>query len=387
MEYISNILRAAARCLARRKPSGFGRRSIILALVMGAITSLLGWVAEADAAMHHAAPHLVFGVYPGGAAGAVGSTGPLQPEDPSKRLRSLEQLRPEHRPFVLRLYVSYTGASSPPAAAQVGQEIAQYTASGFRVELVICYRPNDNNAAADVPGFVDFARKAVDQLGSNPRVVSLQVTNEANVPGAPNASDGHYAGAWYALIRGVDGAKAEIDRGGFSQLKVGFNWAYQLDPAETTFWRYLGQHGGSAFLRALDWVGVDAYPGTWGPALPKNLDIAGGVRRATISALSSLRNTYMPLAKIPMAVPIHVSEGGYPTGPGRTDQKQSTMLQVGVKAVSDYRATYNVTNYSWFDLRDANSSSRSFESQYGLMTDRYTPKPAFSVYHALMSAL
>jgi hypothetical protein len=31
--------------------------------------------------------------------------------------------------------------------------------------------------------------------------------------------------------------------------------------------------------------------------------------------------------------------------------------------------------------------SASVEDQYGLMTDMYTPKPAFSVCHAFMSAL
>ena len=171
--------------------------------------------------MSASVPSLVFGVYPGGSAGAVGSAGPLYPEDPTKRLSSLEQLRPAGKPFVLRLYASYSGASGPSAAAQVSQDIARYTADGFRVELVLCYRPSDANAAADVPGFVSFVRDTVEQLGSDPSLVSLQVTNEANVSGAPNAADGYYAGAKDALIMGVEGAKAESERDGFSQLEVG----------------------------------------------------------------------------------------------------------------------------------------------------------------------
>jgi hypothetical protein len=388
-------------------------RSILAAVLTCLVGASLGWVAQADAATRHTRRHLaggvaqrghgharrratgkkaqvaplVFGVYPGGSAGAVGSSGPLYPEDPGKRLSSLEQLRPAGKPFVLRLYAAYSGTSGPSAAAQVAQDIAPYTAAGFRVELVLCYRPSSEEAAVEVPGFLGFVRNTVDQLGSNRSLVSLQVTNEANVSGAPNAADGYYAGAKDALIRGVEAAKAQIERDGFGQLQVGFSWAYQLDSGENAFWSYLGQRGGAAFRRALDWVGIDSYPGTWGPVLPTNPDLASGVRQATADALNSLRNTYMPLAGIPRTVPIHVSESGYPTGPGRGTEQQSTVLKAGVRAVSDYRASYNVTDFRWFDLRDANSSSASFEDQYGLTSDTYVAKPAFSVYHMLVSRL
>ena len=288
---------------------------------------------------------------------------------------------------MLRLYASYTGGSGSSAEAQVGQDLAQYTARGFRVEVVLCYRPSDGKRSLDVPGFVEFVQAAVEQLGPNHGVVALQVSNEANVSGAPNAADGYYAGASDALIAGVEAAKATIAHDGFGQLKVGFSWAYQLDSAEKSFWSYLGQRGGVAFRRALDWVGIDAYPGTWGPPLSANIDLASAVRRATANALSSLRNTYMPLAGIPGSTPIHVSESGAPTGAGRSDQQQSITLQAAVRAVSDYRASYAVTDYRWFDLRDASTSSPSFEDHYGLMTDTYTAKPAFSVYHTLVSNL
>jgi hypothetical protein len=329
----------------------------------------------------------VFGIYPGGAAGTVGPSGPLAPEDPVKRLAALEQLKPANAPFVLHLYASYTGSMGYSAAAQTAADINSYTANGFKVELVVCYRPADLDAAVDVPGFVSFIRSTVDQLGSNPGVVSLQVTNEANVGGAPNAADGYYPGAKDALIQGVTAAANERDLDHFSQLKVGFNWAYATDSSETAFWSYLGQHGGQPFLSALDWVGIDAYPGTWGPPLASRLALSQAVRQATVGALSALRQTYMPLGGIPASVPIHVSESGYPTGPGRTNAMQASVLQAAVQAVVDYSGQYNVSDYRWFDLRDANSSSTSFESQYGLMTDTYAPKPAFALYQQLVATL
>jgi hypothetical protein len=126
-----------------------------------------------------AAPRLplVFGVYPGGAAGTVGPSGPVAPEDPVKRLAALEQLRPGAAPFVLHLYAGYTGPGGWNAAAQVGEDIAQYTAVGFKVELVLTYRPADGGSSADVAGFADFVRQTLTAFGPNQDFVSRQVTN------------------------------------------------------------------------------------------------------------------------------------------------------------------------------------------------------------------
>ena len=58
-----------------------------------------------------------------------------------------------------------------------------------------------------------------------------------------------------------------------------------------------------------------------------------------------------------------------------------------VGAVNEFRGTYNVTDYRWFDLRDHRSSSANFQHQYGLLRDDYTPKPAFEVYRELVDEL
>jgi hypothetical protein len=327
---------------------------------------------------------LVFGIYPGGAAGTVGPAATVIPEDPAARLSALEQLRVTGKPFVLHLYASYTGPGGWSAAQQLGSQIAQYEAAGFQLEVVLTYRPSDGGSASDVSGFAAFVRATVQTFGGNPDFVSLQVTNEANVGGAPDASDGYYAYVKDALIQGVVAAKREAVSDGYRQLMVGFNWAWSNDPGEAAFWTYLGK-GGSAFAGSLDWVGLDAYPGTWGPLIGG--DLAGGTAGALNAAIVGLRRTLMPLAGIPKSIPIHISENGYPTGPGRTYDMQSTALSAAVNAVNSSRGTYNVTEYNFFDLRDANSSSASFEDQYGLMTDRYSPKPAFAVYHQLIATL
>jgi hypothetical protein len=327
---------------------------------------------------------LVFGVYPGGAAGTVGPSGQTRPELPEARRQALRQLRGSARPFVLHLYESYTRPSDAAAVpAWLASQIADYTADDFQIELVLAYRPAD--PSGDVAGFTDFVRARVRQLAPNSGVAHIQVTNEANVAGAPNAADGAYPGARHALVRGVIAAKHEARRAGRAGLQIGFNWAYQRGPAEAAFFSSLHATGGRAFADAVDWVGVDAYPGTWGPPLAAG-DPASAVRSATLDPVRRLRRTLLPRAGLSRAR-LHLSESGYPTGPGRSYTMQRTVLRSAVHAVAAARAKYGVTDYRWFDLRDADTADPSFESHYGLMRDDYTPKPAFFTYRDLIARL
>jgi hypothetical protein len=340
-------------------------------------------VSAASTARRHP---LVFGIYPGGAAGTVGPSGRVVPDDPGKALAALEELRPPGRPFVVHLYASYSGPDGWSAADQVGRDVARYTAARLQVELVLTYRPSDGGSTSDVAGFAAFARDTVRSLGSDRRFISVQVTNEANVGGAPNASDGYYAGAKDALIKGVIAAKEQVRLNALHRIKVGFNWAYSTDDRESDFWRYLGRHGARAFAAAVDWVGLDIYPGTWSPPRDPS-DLSGGTSLAIESALRTMRQRYIPLAGIRASVPLHISENGYPTGPGRTEAMQVTAMKAAIAAIESQRAGYNVTDYRWFDLRDADSTGNSFESRYGLLNDDYSPKAAFAVYRDLVASL
>ena len=58
-----------------------------------------------------------------------------------------------------------------------------------------------------------------------------------------------------------------------------------------------------------------------------------------------------------------------------------------VGAVHEFRGTYNVTDYRWFDLRDHNTSSANFQHHYGLLRDDYSPKPAFCRLSELIARL
>jgi hypothetical protein len=64
---------------------------------------------------------------------------------------------------------------------------------------------------------------------------------------------------------------------------------------------------------------------------------------------------------------------------------QATAMSAAIKAVVAARSAFNITDYRWFDLRDADSSGAGFEHCYGLLSDTYVPKPAFAVYRQLVA--
>ena len=316
---------------------------------------------------------LRMGIYPGGPAGQLGPVpAPSVPEDQAKIFEALEKLRPPAGPFAVHLYRAYM---TPEREADDEQEhrrlVDLYTSRGYAVEIVIRYR-RDN----DPGGFAEFVRGVVRRFGGNPLVQGFQVTNEVNLTFSPDSSDGAYAGSRDALIQGVIAAKDEARRLGYAHSQIGFNWVYRTDPGnERMFWEYLGSAGGERFVKSLDWVGMDAYPGTFFP--PRAAPSTTG--DLMVHALSTLRKCSMPLAGIPDSVPIHVEENGYPTGPDRSYEDQRIAAEMMLDAVEAYALVYGVTDYFWFDLRDADSSSPNFQQQYGVMRDDYTPKPAFDV--------
>jgi hypothetical protein len=333
-------------------------------------------------------PHapLRFGIYPGGPAGSVDPKAPPRPEDPAKRLSALQALAGAN-PFVVRLYSAWTGnPGADDVSAWLDPEIAGYTVAGLQVELVVRYRPLAGDTVTAPAGFAQYVRSLVRRYGGDPRFVSLQVTNEANIPGAPDASDGAYAGAAQALVQGVVAAADQKRLDGRAQLGIGFSWAYDERPsASTDFWRTLGQLGGPAFAGAVDWVGLDSYPGTWSPFIALSDLLPGLAGSALTDSIRALRTCFMPLAGLGAATSLHVAENGFPTGPGRSDDLQARTLDAMVRAVDGVRGRYGVTDYRWFDLRDSSSADSSIESQYGITRDDYSPKPAFATYRDIVA--
>ncbi|MGH2920047.1 MAG: hypothetical protein ACRDLS_15810 [Solirubrobacteraceae bacterium] len=375
-----------------RSTRSFSRSRLIVA---GAIA--LVYALAVPAAGHAAAPNcllpagqkaaptqspLRFGIYPGGPVGSVNPKAPPRRENPAKRLAALKALAGSN-PFVARLYSGWTG--DPVDNTWLGREIAGYTAAGIHIELVVRYKPSAPNAAGSPAAFADHVRAIVRRYGPNPGFDSLQVTNEANLPDAPGAADGAFAGAAEAVVQGVIAAKDEARKAGHDKLRVGFSWAYDERPqASSEFWGALGRIGGGAFADAVDWVGLDSYPGTWTPQLALTNLLPAQAAAAMKESVRALRDCFMPLAGLGKATSLHIAENGFPTGPGRSEALQAQVLEAMVKGVDAIRSTYGVTDYRWFDLRDSSTADPSLESQYGITRDDYSPKPAFTSYQNLI---
>jgi hypothetical protein len=320
-------------------------------------------------------PALRVGITPRVEAGQFVTGGAAaKPEDPAKTMAALGRLRPPDAPFVVRLN-RFFWSGGEAAFTQFLAEARRYANAGYLVELQVRYTPSPEQEG-DIDAWVRHVREVVDRFGAIPGVVGLQITNEVNFDFSADSSDGAYSGAKDALIQGVIAAKDEARRQGYGQLEIGFNWAYRYDPAhEQAFWDYLRAHGGQPFVAALDWVGLDAYPGTVFPPAEQSVD---DYRDGMVNGMSSFR-CYLRAAGIPDTVPIHIEENGWPTYGTRREDMQAQVADAMIRAANDFRGTYNVSDYRWFNLRDANTSDSGIAQHFGLMRDDYAQKPAFAV--------
>jgi hypothetical protein len=367
------------------------RWPLAAAIVAGCIAPGAAWAADdypvcsgdlsAAGVQQKPGPALRVGITPRVEAGQFVTGGAAaKPEDPAKTLAALDRLRPPNAPFVLRLN-RFFWMDGETAFTKFLAEARRYTDAGYLVELQVRYKPSPEQEG-DIDAWVRHVREVVDRFGAIPGVVGLQITNEVNFDFSADSSDGAYAGAKDALIQGVIAAKDEARKKGFTQLEIGFNWAYRYDPGhEQAFWDYLRDKGGKPFAAALDWVGLDAYPGTVFPPAEQSVD---DYRDGMVNAMSSFR-CYLRAAGIPDTVPIHIEENGWPTYGTRREDMQAKVAEVMIRAANDFRGTYNVTDYRWFNLRDANTSDTGIAQHFGLMRDDYVEKPAFQVVAKLFA--
>ncbi|AUY51954.1 hypothetical protein [Streptomyces sp. CB01881] len=307
-----------------------------------------------------------FGIYPGGLIGdETGLIEPVHPDDPALITAALRELQGVAPAFLVRAYRQHPEGRATPA------EPERYAVEGRRLDLVLQFREPDGR----LDGWLDFVRHTVRTEGH--RIALLQICEEPNV--ALPVLDGSVPNVRQALVQGVIAAKEEALACG-RDLRVGFNAALNLDPADT-FWTELGALADERFHRALDYVGLDFFPDVFRPLPPERL------AELVAAVLTDFRHGSVAKAGIGPSVPLRICEHGWPTGPDRTERRQAEVVAEVVRTVAGLASELAIEGYAFFSLRDADSAGAGAFDRFGLLRDDYTRKPAFDVYRRLVAEL
>jgi hypothetical protein len=314
---------------------------------------------------------LTFGIYPGSLVGVAGLDGPS--DQPDRILQALAELQGEAgQPFLVRAYEAFADPGDDArhtALRQTPEGYVRYAGRARMLDLVAQYQ----SRSGDIDGYCAFIEGLIERHGEH--IATLQVGEEPNVTGDP-ALDGFYPRVTEALIAGVRAAKDAARRVGLPEVKVGCNTAPLLGPA-SGFLADLTAAGGERFVADLDYIGLDFFPDVFRPLPSANLAAAAG---ALLDEHRRDRMTRAGLGHLPLVI----TEHGWPTGPGRTPERQAEVLRTVVGVIARNAAPLNITGYIHHALRDARSDGAGLLCQFGLMTDDYTPKPAFGVYRDLI---
>jgi hypothetical protein len=321
---------------------------------------------------HGAQGRLTFGIYPGSAIADIGAPGP--PDRPARITQALRELQgAPGRPFLVRAYDVYTdpGDTGHVSMLQTPPGYGRYLGEGRALDLVVQY----HSRSGDVDGYCAHIEKLIERHGEH--LATLQVGEEPNITGNPSL-DGAYPRVTDALIAGVRAARDKARRSGRPGLKVGCNSSPLFGPG-SAFFSDLTRAGGEQLIAGLDYIGLDFFPDVFRPIAPASLDAAV---QGLLDAHRRDRLAPAGLGHLPLVI----TEHGWPTGPGRPAGRQAEVLATVLEVVCRNVRELNITGYIHHTLRDARSAGSGIFCQFGLMTDDYTPKPAFGVYRDLIDS-
>ncbi|WP_020662159.1 hypothetical protein [Amycolatopsis benzoatilytica] len=304
---------------------------------------------------------IAFGVWPGVVAKdlvRLETFVDAPPEDIERTAEALRDLSKGARRFYVRCYRTYRGPHEPTPP-----DPAPYLGDGRVVDYVLGYGGDVAGFAAEVRGAV----REVAELGGG----KLQVCEEVNMP-AP--LDGGNPGCYEALAAGLAAAVAERARLGVD-VAIGFNAAVALpgDP----FWAAVAAAVDPDSLAQIDFLGLDFFPDVFRP-MPSEV-LPGAVAHV----VRSFRESATALG-IPAAVPIHITETGWPTGPEHSEEQQARVLETVARTVFSLADEVLVDTYELFGLRDGLSTGPR-ENRFGLLRDDYSPKPAYRLVRELIA--
>ncbi len=314
---------------------------------------------------------LKFGVYLGGVAETRHELATGKPDMPNEINLALETLQGE-RQFLVRTYLRYTGTQQDRELTGMPgmPELARYTWHGRKLDLVL----SNWDGSGNLNGWLEFIENVIERYGAY--VGCLQICEEPNLFDYPG--DGRFGYSVDAVILGVKLARKILRQRALSAT-IGFN-AIPSDGTQDAFWRGMLSKVDDAFVNSLDYVGLNFYPDTSQPLI-------GDMATEVAATLAEFREVNLARVGIPGAVPIHITENGWPTGPFRYYTRQADLLEQMVRAIYDLRGHLNITHYELFSLRDADTANPDLSHQFGILKDDYSEKPAFQVYRKLIAEL
>ncbi|MHB1683037.1 MAG: discoidin domain-containing protein [Bacilli bacterium] len=274
-------------------------------------------------------------------------------------------------PMVERVYYSW---NTTVGGNWNDSEVTTYANLGYKIMVVLRYVPPTGDVG-NMTAWVSWVKQAVQHYAAMTNVNWIQITNEANA-NLTSDSDGYYADAQQALIQGVIAAH-QVKVQNNLNVGIGFNYYYGMGTSsDQSFWTSLGANGGSAFVQALDWVGIDAYPGTYTTE-------PNGAYAAMHDALIYMRNTCLPEANIGNTVPLYVTETGFSVL-GKSESTQADHMDAFWNAVWDLHSTVNVQMFIWFNQVDRSYWSLNPGDHMGFTDTNYVPRIAWYDYQNLL---
>jgi hypothetical protein len=308
--------------------------------------------------------------------GAEAVAGPARPDALSEPISlGVTDNRPAASPALLARYPGFavhdylSSADPPDQAAATLDALHALARAGHPVTLTLSAR------TAHPAGFVAFVRAVVARDGS--WLDAVEITNEPGL--ASPTSDGGNPEIVADLVQGVVTAKATARALGYP-VQVGFDDVYTYgSPLDWLFWARLQAVAAlvPAFRSSVDWLGLHVYPNFASLDLPA-LGLVDPIVRA---AFASARGF---LAGAGLAVPIRVTEIGYPTPLGPAEYGVQALYWTAVfLAVARYAASFGVTQLFVFMLQDSVSAGDlGFTGRFGLFDSRGVAKPAAAVVSA-----
>ena len=227
-------------------------------------------------------PPLRFGIGPLVQTGQIGPTpAPAVPEHRAHRRGARATCGPADGPFVLRLNRFFWSDREAGVPALPRPRRALHATPATSSSCRCATTPTPRRRATS-RAWTAHVREVVRRFGRDPRrgrAPDRQRGEHHLLEGL--SSDGAYRDAREALVQGVIAAKDEAQapaRATRDRLQLGLP-ARPRDRDQLL--AALRDRGGAAFVRSLDWIGLDAYPGTIFPPAETSID---GYRDGMVNA-------------------------------------------------------------------------------------------------------